>query len=628
MAETKKMKIGLSNSDKNQMKNEIEGRLNESFDLKSKEIDVKLKNQDDTIKGLGKLHPSGTATESEIMAFTSDKGIYIGTDTGKWYYWNANDNIYVSGGVYQSSEDINQIKEDLVNIENTLITSLLNLDNFQKNAKPLGNGKGINDYQYNANECMSEVFECEGGEIYTSLNALTWENETSVVYAGSDGLIFDRELFTEAKHTFTIPSGAKYFRLVFSINIINTSSIVYKKCYLVRGSVISNLNDITNDMVFINNFKDDQFPKPIKQITIGKATEGVDYTSLTDAITFMWNNRTNYSKFIVSIYDGTFDAYEENGTYKTSGYRFPPECLVIGYENVKITLNLPLESANTTGSALNHPNNIEFRNITFEASNCRYALHDDDWYSTMVDGVRQPSYCKFQNCKFIYKTTNSSSWGWACGCGIGPNHDMHFDNCYMYGVNGGFSIHSYQGEDNIQGSNIYLNNCFIRGGSGTDLNITSYQESVNFNVLNIHNCDFNNVKLNYNANEYVSDNMFINIDNENGCIINVHANARFKVFISPYVKIIDKGSYNYNIGDIVSVFNNTIVAYNEFINTGVVCDIDNDYIYVKIKGNIPSNYYDDVLNNGYVKVDNGSFINTTNKNEATGYYYNGNLFLY
>lgn len=122
MAETKKMKIGLSISDKNQMKNEIEGKLNESFNLKSKEIDTKLKNQDDTIKGLGKLYPSGTATESEIMAFTSDKGIYIGTDTGNWYYWSANSNIYVSGGAYQSSEDIEQIKKDLASLNEVVIS--------------------------------------------------------------------------------------------------------------------------------------------------------------------------------------------------------------------------------------------------------------------------------------------------------------------------------------------------------------------------------------------------------------------------------------------------------------------------------------------------------------------------
>ena len=61
---------------------------------------------DDDVKSLldsiNELHPSGVDTSTNILAFTTNKGIYIGSDTGYWYYWDGSQ--YVSGGDYQASE--------------------------------------------------------------------------------------------------------------------------------------------------------------------------------------------------------------------------------------------------------------------------------------------------------------------------------------------------------------------------------------------------------------------------------------------------------------------------------------------------------------------------------------------
>ena len=61
---------------------------------------------DDSINSLldsiNELHPSGVDTSAHILAFTSNKGIYIGSDTGNWYYWNGSQ--YVSGGAYQATQ--------------------------------------------------------------------------------------------------------------------------------------------------------------------------------------------------------------------------------------------------------------------------------------------------------------------------------------------------------------------------------------------------------------------------------------------------------------------------------------------------------------------------------------------
>ena len=68
---------------------------------------------DNVLSLIGSLKPSGTDTSTNILAYTSNKGIYVATDNGHWYYWNGS--AYADGGVYQSSEDIEKIKEDLVN---------------------------------------------------------------------------------------------------------------------------------------------------------------------------------------------------------------------------------------------------------------------------------------------------------------------------------------------------------------------------------------------------------------------------------------------------------------------------------------------------------------------------------
>lgn len=62
-----------------------------------------LRNDDGTPYILpAQLKVSGTDTSTTILGFTSDKGIYVGTDTGHWYYWNGSS--YKDGGVYQATE--------------------------------------------------------------------------------------------------------------------------------------------------------------------------------------------------------------------------------------------------------------------------------------------------------------------------------------------------------------------------------------------------------------------------------------------------------------------------------------------------------------------------------------------
>ena len=63
---------------------------------------VKLDDElNNLLDNIGQLNPSGVDLSTNILAFTTNKGIYIGLDTGHWYFWNGVQ--YVDGGVYIST---------------------------------------------------------------------------------------------------------------------------------------------------------------------------------------------------------------------------------------------------------------------------------------------------------------------------------------------------------------------------------------------------------------------------------------------------------------------------------------------------------------------------------------------
>ena len=73
------------------------------------------------LNSINELHPSGVDTAAHILAFTTNKGIYVGSDTHYWYYWNGTQ--YVSGGEYIADTSYDQVKDDISKLfENTYIT--------------------------------------------------------------------------------------------------------------------------------------------------------------------------------------------------------------------------------------------------------------------------------------------------------------------------------------------------------------------------------------------------------------------------------------------------------------------------------------------------------------------------
>ena len=93
------------------------------------------------INSIVSLNPQVDAS-TNILAFKENKGIYVGSDTGEWYYWNGTQ--YVSGGIYQAI----QLNDGSVTYRKTnFVTSVINSRNIYNKNDPdiyIGTSGSIN----------------------------------------------------------------------------------------------------------------------------------------------------------------------------------------------------------------------------------------------------------------------------------------------------------------------------------------------------------------------------------------------------------------------------------------------------------------------------------------------------
>ena len=99
--DTYSMKIGLDSNDISIISNNILNDVNDDLTTYKNGVNQSLEDMTETIESLGQLQPSDADTSTNILAKTTADGIWIGTDTGHWYYWNGTQ--YADGGVYQAT---------------------------------------------------------------------------------------------------------------------------------------------------------------------------------------------------------------------------------------------------------------------------------------------------------------------------------------------------------------------------------------------------------------------------------------------------------------------------------------------------------------------------------------------
>lgn len=164
---------------------------NKSIDFNRLDSDVQ-----NLINSMNQLRPSGTDTSTNILAFTQNKGIYIATDNGHWYYWNGTQ--YADGGAYQASviadgsitysklasdvTDVFDEIEDELELQTSYLRTLLK--SFCKN-------ENLFDYQISANGSITATITDN-----TKADFLTIINSTEIKFKIPQG---ELRFFTFAK---------------------------------------------------------------------------------------------------------------------------------------------------------------------------------------------------------------------------------------------------------------------------------------------------------------------------------------------------------------------------------------------------------------------------------------------
>ena len=179
---------------------------------------------DNVLSLIGSLKPSGTDTSTNILAFTSNKGIYVATDNGHWYYWNGS--TYADGGVYQSSEDIEQIKEDLAdgNVgSGTIIpykTSFMTtgLNKFNKDRVEVGYY-----YAYNTGNKIIDSSYTTSDFIKVNVGELYWIDKLAhiVCWNANKEYVSGFVNSNNKAYNFTIPNNTEFITISIKNNVVN-----------------------------------------------------------------------------------------------------------------------------------------------------------------------------------------------------------------------------------------------------------------------------------------------------------------------------------------------------------------------------------------------------------------------
>ena len=195
---------------------------------------------DNVLSLIGSLKPSGTDTSTNILAYTSNKGIYVATDNGYWYYWDGSK--YVDGGVYLASSSDDTLKSDSINsIQNKVVYNSLK-DLIEQNVSGSVNANSNNWIDFNFVEGRTYIIK-NTSSITTGMNMhttnarnYTWEediNNGSVIANG-------------ATITFTATKPAKYL-YIYSNNGGTFNIYATETLEKVRDELNENIeNNINN----------------------------------------------------------------------------------------------------------------------------------------------------------------------------------------------------------------------------------------------------------------------------------------------------------------------------------------------------------------------------------------------
>ncbi len=206
-------------------------------------------------------------TSAHILAFTENKGIYVGSDTGHWYGWDGTQ--YVDGGVYQATA-IGENSVDHTMVDNSIVASEVNVT---------------------STSILSDCNDAEINRIYTiSANLLNRpENKVGV-------LMTFAQINNYKLQFFSATDGTLYFRSYNNAwgswaEISNTLKCVHSSGQLSSTS-INNANNIPyNSIYFLDT-----------SITSTNVSNLPQYGTVGLITTFNYSTSDTAGKMQVAIY--------------------------------------------------------------------------------------------------------------------------------------------------------------------------------------------------------------------------------------------------------------------------------------------------------------------------------------
>lgn len=249
--------------------------------------------------------------------------------------------------------------------------------------------------------------------------------------------------------------------------------------------------------------------------------QGKQFTSFTACIKALANNT---SKKTVYVHSGIYDIFNEigganytlsiteDGDWRTVCNVIPPNTNIIGLGEVVFNFMPTAEQMTVASAHMLSPINISgscsIENITINADNCRYGIHDETSGISSYDGAIK----KYKNIivnKFW--TDNTLGNPIPFGCGFGNDMEISFDCCQFNQKRNTASGQSLAFHNNGDASNTRINivNCALTGtGKSIKFGSLTNNSSVRDKVF-ISNCYLeNNILLMNEANTLEKTNAF------------------------------------------------------------------------------------------------------------------------
>ena len=515
------LKIGLSDEDKQKMADEIYDKVN---DETQKELDK----MHETIQSFGQLRPAGTDTSTNILNFKQDKGVYVATDYGYWYYWNGS--AYVYGGVYQATE----IADKSITPQKTSFIQC-NVQYLEKNKFESGKFyTGVGSSSSNSDYAIYPPIHLKKGtykffDLATPFTYITYGN-TTIKLSELENLIMGTATESNKKiGEFTLENDFTIYITVNSSNVFDTYSNsmlcndIFPTPNIKEGCT---WNDIINGYMEgafntkLVGFELDNLEPPHNIIYVGSDKE---YTTIKSAVESIKNSSKN------NIYDIIID----DGVYKEYAITLPDHVNLIGASGdrskciIQGELSDNASTEEITGNStinLTHSNKLE--NLTITAKNLRYPIHSESG-GLVTDWVQILNNCYVEH---LGNTSPNNTWtsqhAWGEGASSGAYAE--FNNCVFKGSIEAWYVHApVNMPEKPKPYHHVLNNCQIINNSISETpswlsSVGIFNTASVLNVIDFNNCNFGNGEIAING-----DDIDVNIHGCNNVAIRREKNTNY-----------------------------------------------------------------------------------------------------